>query len=122
MSSAVYLTFDEPVPLDEWLVFCDAYDVAYSPHTVGRNAFYRDQVELTFGDAARDDLPLLPDGRLDFSAARPPEAAGRITISSYWMTHLPEVAAVARAVLARWPRCSWSCDPELRRWIDPPDA
>lgn len=117
MSSAVYLFFTPPIPLEDWVVFCNEQDITYSPQTVGRNVFYAGDVEISFGDQNLAPLPQLPDGRLDFSAASPGSLASEITVSTFWMGKaIPDVARIAKLILGRWSG-TMQCDPELTRFM-----
>jgi hypothetical protein len=116
VSSAVYIAFEEPVPVGAWLDFCKRNGVVFSPRTIGRNAFYKGEVEVHFGDASYADPPRLPDGRFDFDAVEPPASATTLTVESYWHTNLPEIADLARRVVSEFPS-TWSADPELRRYV-----
>jgi hypothetical protein len=118
MSSAVTIYPEKPVPRAEWNGWCAFVGIHYSPNTIGRNVSYLDQVQITFGEPSYDPLPELPGGKLDFSKAEPPESAVEIHVSSYFMSNLAEVAAVAGAVLKRFGG-RWSADPELEHLLPP---
>lgn len=118
MSSAINLSLRDPVSAADWLAFCEEHGIEYSPHTVGRNVFYSGGfggVEIHFGEPSWDDLPRLPDDAIDFSAARPPNQASDIRVSTFHMGNTAAVADVARKIARRW-RCRSSCDPELKGW------
>lgn len=106
MSSAVYLYFDQAVPVEPWLKFCEEEKIEHSSNTIGGNYFYfggKGAVELQFGQGShKQSLPF-----------RPPAEASRIMVSTFWMgPAVPEVAAMARKILSRFPG-RFETDPEL---------
>jgi hypothetical protein len=115
MRSNVFLEFNDPIPLDEWLSFCSENRIEYSPRTVGRNVFYRGDTQITFGESPGEsiELPRLPSGELDFGQAKPPDRAARIIVSTYWMGNLEGVADVAKRILSHWPGSVLESSPEL---------
>ena len=119
LSSAVYIEFDdqEGVLQGKFLEFCSSHDIEYSPQTIGGNVFYyggHGGVEVTFGEASYEELPALPNGCLDFSAATPPEYAERVRFSTFHMgREIPCMAELARAFWIEFGGAV-SCDPELR--------
>jgi hypothetical protein len=117
MSSAAYLKADEDCPIgrNDWLAFCKRQGIRYSPNTIGRNTFYRDDVEICFGAESYDELPTLPSGRLDFSKAAPPTEATRITVSTFYGGNLDGVAAMVALIWDQWQGISVSADPEIVR-------
>lgn len=87
MSSAVYITLEENIDLQEWQNYCVLAGIDYSPNTIGGNVYYYKDVEIHFA---------------------PPE----ITVSTYWMGDLDSVARVAKKLIERF-KGTYSCDPEL---------
>lgn len=119
MSSAVYLSFTPPIPLEEWEVFCVENNIDYLPNVIGRNAFYANDggVQIVFGGMNLNPLPKTPSGRTDFNAARPLLSASEITVSTFWMGKaIPDVARMAQCILSRW-HGEMECDPELERFF-----
>jgi len=107
MSSAVYLKFKKAVPLADWEKFCEAQKIEHSPNTVGGNAFYYNGlfgIQIMFGDSdfSQKELPF-----------HPPQAAAKITVSTFWMGDLDGVAKVAKWILQRW-YGSHDADEELK--------
>lgn len=102
MSSAIYIELNNPINLKDWQSFCMDNAIKYSPNTVGRNVFYFGDTEIHFGESSYEKLPLLPNGEIDFQAARPKETANKIVVSTYWMGNLENVALVAKKILSRW--------------------
>lgn len=123
MSSAVYISLNEPIGLREWLELCRDEKLFFSPQTAGQNTFYRDQVEVIFG-SDEGFAPKGKDGGFVWEDATPPARAFVITVSSYWGLNLSSIAALASAIAARWPS-HVECAEELRhlfapcvRWMD----
>src|SRR5581483_11283009 len=106
MSSAVRMTFTPPVPRKEWLEFCKAAGIKYSPLTLGRNNFYLPElggVEIHFGDKEDDEKknPVFTDEEKQIGVERvqypwihhpvktdeyaPPEVAGEIVCQCTYM-------------------------------------
>lgn len=117
MSSAAYLTIDrkdyDPIPASEWLEFCAQHAIRYSPNTVGQNVFYADDVEITFGEYGT--ISKSPDGRPDFSTARPPDGAYDVTVSTFYDGNLEGVARMAALIWHRWGRATLDAAPEIQR-------
>jgi hypothetical protein len=97
MSSNIYFKFDRPIKLEDWWKFCEENGLEYWPNVIGRNAFYRGDVQVCFGEANYEDLPEI-DGQKDFSKASPHLTAYKIDVSTYWMGNLLGVSKVALAI------------------------
>jgi len=117
MSSSIYLKSSKPVALEDWKNFCNQNGIVYSPNTIGHNVFYKEQVEIKFGKANYDELPVLESGMLDFAKASPLENATEIDVSSFFMSNLDEIVAVAKAIAEYFcaQRWEYQAAPELRR-------
>ena len=117
MSSSVYLETSKPVSLKDWQEFCDKNDIVYSSNTVGHNMFYKGQVEIAFGESNHKELPKLEGGMLDFSKSTPRESAVKISVSSFFMSNLDEIVAVAKAITDYFGTQDWQYEAalELRR-------
>lgn len=102
MSSAVHLTFIFPIPLERWHEFCAGHDISYSPMTVGKNVYYRGDVEITFGSSDND---------------KEPEGADEINVSTYYDGDLRAVAAVVRLICLSWNPSKIDPDPEFHELI-----
>jgi hypothetical protein len=121
MSSAVTFKFERPVSVDDWTDFAAKNGIGYSPNTVGQNVFYGGTdrvVEIAFGESNRNELPSLPNGMLNFDAARPPSEASKLRVSTFHMGDLEAVAQVANAVRERFGG-EVASDPELETLIMP---
>lgn len=105
MSSAITLRFETPIPLAAWQIFCTTHDITYSPHTVGGNYYYQDDIEIQFGESD-----------LHTENATPPSSAEIITVSTYYLGNLQGVATMAKTIIAQWPG-SFECDSELEHYI-----
>ncbi|PLS86203.1 MAG: hypothetical protein CYG60_08485, partial [Actinobacteria bacterium] len=101
MSSAVYVTFERKISVSEWREYCEEAGLTYSPRTVGGKTYYRGEVEVTLG--GHGDAPDDPFERL--------------TVSSYFMRNLEEVAATARGILTRFGG-SYKADSELEGMME----
>jgi hypothetical protein len=118
LSSLVTITHEQgtyAVSAASWAEFCGEHAITFSPHTVGRNTFYANGVEITFGEPDYGEPPRLDDGGIDWSAITPPhETAYRLWFST---TDSPK-SAVTLAVIA-WKL--WGGDlsmsPELAGWV-----
>jgi hypothetical protein len=119
VSVTLTFTFDPPLVLGEWLLFCRSVGISYNQRTMGRNAFYTldGAVELLFGDASYDDLPWMRHGSLDLRGPQPPAQAATLRVWAIETAGLPGVVAVGQVIARRWPRAWVVCDPELRRWF-----
>lgn len=102
MSSAAYITFAEPVPLDRWEQFCREVGAEYVPNMVSGNCFYLGRASIRFG--AAEFAKVTPQ--------RPPALASQITVESFFGSNLREVARVTRLVSSRFGGAVKS-DPEL---------
>ena len=119
MSSAIYLKFDTPIQLTDWMSFCATSGIEHNPRVVGQNVFYkygdtsyRDDVEIHFGNPI-PDAPRLQSGSLDLARVSPEPEAKEVTVSTYWMGNLDGVADVAKRILSIWPTHNIECAPEL---------
>jgi len=102
MSSAIYLTFSHPVPVQDWLAFCGEHDIVHSEATVGGNVFYSGGM-----------------GGVQICAGEDPISEGKplhiVDVETFYGGDLESVAQVARWIATRWP-CSFENDPELSGW------
>lgn len=105
MSSAAYLKFRPPLSLVEWEDFCRGHHIDYSPSTIGRNVFYRGEVQITFGEADYSDQ------------AEPPKEAKEMVISTFYRGDLSAAALMVLEVKAQWPNVRCSYDPEIGRLV-----
>lgn len=100
MSSAIYLSFPEPIPLNEWQAFCYANGIEHSPRTIGGNVYYFGDVQIVF-DAS------------NFGAGEAIPSTNAITVSTYFMRNLVGVATMVKLILAHWIG-SYESDDELK--------
>lgn len=102
MSSRARIDWDpgEGVPIFKWEAFCAERGVVYNPRTIGRNVYYVGAVELHFGEASYEPLPVLRNGRLDLGRARPPRYAERVKFSTFYCDEA--TAEVARLAWLFW--------------------
>ena len=118
MSSAAYLTINrqdyDPIPVSEWLEFCERHAIRYSPNTVGQNVFYADDVEITFGGPTQGAIERA-NGRPDFATAKPPSSAYDVWVSTFSGGNLHGVARMAALIWLQWGRASLDADPEIQR-------
>jgi hypothetical protein len=107
VSSAAYFSADEPIPLADFEAWCKAVGATYSPNTVGGNAWYHGDLEVTFGD---------PTYRDRWQDNRPPSRATRATISTY---HRGNVRGVAALALSFWVgfHVAMKADPEVKHAV-----
>ena len=117
MSSSVYLKSPRAISLAKWQTFCNKNGIVYSPNTIGRNVFYKGQVEITFGEPNFTKLPELESGSLDFSRATPGTSALEITVSSFFMSNLAEIAEVVGLIANQFPGMAWQAAPELSNLV-----
>jgi hypothetical protein len=120
MSSAATLSFDEgeEIELEAWTAFAAKHELTYDPHVVGQETYKhaRLPIQVYFGQAGYQPKPD-PNGRIDWSACRPPEKARRIVFSTFWMdAALKDVAEMA---IAAWRELGGTldADPEIRLLI-----
>jgi hypothetical protein len=122
VSSSAYIQLDngvEPISRSVWLAFCDEQGIEYRPQVAGRNVFYKGAVEICFGELVEGDLPLLPNGRCDFSKAEPPEEAYHVSCSTYYGGgDMPELARLAALIWHRF-NGRLSASPEISALLVP---
>ncbi len=113
MSSAVYITFNIPILIEEWENFCKEHEIIFSPHTVGSNVFYRGKVQVVFGNPTWKESIGFKQGEFPEKCIQ--KAAEGITVSSYWGTNLDKIAKVAKEIKTMWnPRIKYiRMDPEM---------
>ena len=114
MSSAVYISFEKPISLQEWQEFCNENVIRYNPNTIGHNVFYYDDIEIHFGNPVYYELPKLENGMPDFNKASPENEATKIVVSTYWMGNLEGVAEITKRILSKWKSKYIDSDPEMK--------
>lgn len=93
MSSAIYLSFEKPIPKEDFEKFCDKNNIIFSPNTIGGNVYYHGGhggVQIVFGNK-------------------------EITISTFHCSvggKLEPVADIAKEILSEFDG-SFECDPEF---------
>jgi hypothetical protein len=110
MSSSAYLTFVEPISLQDWMLFCEEHDIRYRPNTIGQSTFYGGSTQITAtpeGTLQHDE-----NGMPIWSTATPPSVISELTVSTFFHGDLDSVGATINAIAERFP-CSASSAPEL---------
>jgi hypothetical protein len=117
MSSSIALKFDQPVSGVAWSDFCRQHAITFSPNTIGQSTFYHGgvcRVEIALGE--RGSVERGPDGRPNWSTARPPETFTTMYVSSFFGQNLSAIGALVREIAAEFP-CEVCAAPELENTV-----
>ena len=118
MSSAIYLNYKRnPVKLGKWNKFCKNAKIRYSPNTIGRNIYYYNDAEISFGEYVFDDLPKDENDNLRFDLAKPNNVAKEIKVSTYFMGNLENVSNITKKIMKKFKPSSFSNDPEYKELL-----
>ncbi|MCV9963677.1 hypothetical protein OIU34_17390 [Pararhizobium sp. BT-229] len=78
MSTYATVSFASPISIDVWMEFAFARDIRFSPNTIGQNTFYGGGAEISL--EGKGSVEEGPDGRIDWSSARPPMSFQSISL------------------------------------------
>lgn len=110
MSSTAYLTFIEPIAIDDWMAFCFANEIAFRPNVYGQSTFQSASTQIS---ASPDgSVQTDADGRPDWSTARPPAQIIKMNVGTFFMGDLTSVGDVLQKIADAFP-CTASSAPEL---------
>jgi hypothetical protein len=110
MSSTAYLTFIEPIAIDDWMAFCFANEIAFRPNVIGQSTFYSTSTQISASPVG--SVQTDAHGRPDWSTARPPALITKMDVGTFFMGDLTSVGDVLQRIADAFP-CTASSAPEL---------
>jgi hypothetical protein len=128
MSSAVYVTLPQRLPIERWDAFCQANNIGWASHTIGQNVYYLDPQEVRFGPhtgiVGHVEIRLDQQGTLQhrdgsplWNTATPPSHFRQLTVSTFFTGDVAKLTPVANLAVSvvRSFGARWEADPELDR-------